>query len=177
MQDQADDALLARIAQGEQPAMRALYERYQTPLYRYIRTRLPDPHEAADALHDVMLDVWRKAGPYSGQPVKPWLYTIARNKAIDRLRKTQRDVPTEPDETIADDAPTPEELTAATQDASRVRRCLEGLKAAHRTVLQLAFYQQLSYAEIAEVEKVPLGTIKTRVHHAKQLMARCLTAL
>ncbi|MEM9248862.1 MAG: sigma-70 family RNA polymerase sigma factor [Pseudomonadota bacterium] len=170
-----DTELLAAIGTGDKAAMRVLYDRYQTVLYRFIRTRLRDPHEAADALQDVMLDVWRQAAAQQGRgSARGWLFAIARNKAIDRLRRTGRDVPTEPDETIPDESMNPEEVTAASQSAAMVRQCLDTLSAAHRLVLHLAFFQELTYPEIAELEDLAVGTVKTRVHHAKRLMARCL---
>ncbi|MEM7507104.1 MAG: sigma-70 family RNA polymerase sigma factor [Pseudomonadota bacterium] len=176
MTEDTDQSLLRRVAEGSEEAMRALYDRHQAGMYRFVRSRLNDPFEAADAVHDAMLDVWRKAGRYKPRAsVKSWMFTIARNKAIDQLRKTKRTVTADPDETVPDDALNPEQALAASQDATLVRWCLQGLSAAHRTVLQLAFFQELSYPEIAEVEDLPLGTVKTRVHHAKRLMIRCLS--
>ncbi|MEL6204862.1 MAG: sigma-70 family RNA polymerase sigma factor [Pseudomonadota bacterium] len=175
MQDIPDAELLSLIAGGDKTAMRILYDRHQAALYRYIRTRLSDPHEAADALHDAMLDIWRRAASHDGRgEVRGWMFTIARNKAVDRVRRSGRMVPSEPDETTPDDAPNPEQAAIAASDTARVRKCLETLSAAHRTVLHLAFFQELSYPEIAEAEGLALGTVKTRVHHAKRLMAHCL---
>ena len=122
-----------------------------------------------------MLDVWRAAGRFEGrsQP-RSRLLAIVRNKAVDHLRRTGRETPAEPDETIPDGAADPETVAANAQDARRVRACLSKLKDAHRSVLHLAFYEELTYGEIAEAEGVPLGTIKTRVFHPKKLLAHCL---
>jgi RNA polymerase sigma-70 factor (ECF subfamily) len=74
----------------------------------------------------------------------------------------------------ADTAPDPEAVALAASDAERVRSCLSKLKPAHLTVIRLAFYEDMTYAEIAEVEGAPEGTIKTRIFHAKKLLMRCL---
>ncbi len=175
MAEISDDILLQRVAGGDMAAMKALYTRHETAMYRFILTRLQDRFEAADALNEAMLDVWRSAGRFGGgSSVRTWMFSIARNKAVDRLRKTARLVTAEPDDSLPDDALNPEEAAAASSDAARVRACLDTLPDAHRAALNLAFYQDLSYPEIAGIEEVPVGTIKSRVHAAKKLMALCL---
>jgi RNA polymerase sigma-70 factor (ECF subfamily) len=81
----------------------------------------------------------------------------------------------EPDEALPDEAaPDPEAVAAAASDAARVRGCIQGLSEAHRSAIHLAFYQELPYGDIAEIEGVPVGTIKTRILHAKRLLMHCL---
>lgn len=93
------------------------------------------------------------------------------------MRRGARTVLAEPDDTVPDTAPDPEALAAAASDAARVRDCLDKLSDTHRSAIHLAFYQELPYAEIAAIEEVPVGTIKTRVMHAKRLLMQCLGAL
>ncbi|MEM1431227.1 MAG: RNA polymerase sigma factor [Pseudomonadota bacterium] len=175
MNDWDDKRLLSRIAAGDSPAMRVFYERHQSTLRGFLRTRGAAPDEAADVLHDAMLEVWRQAGRYRGaSSVRTWLFTIARNKFVDRVRRGERlsfveEVP-ETDEV----EPSPEAILAAAQDAARVRACLGGLKAAQRLVVRLAFFDGLSYDEISELEQIPAGTVKSRIFHAKQALLRCL---
>lgn len=170
-----DRILIARIANGDKAAMRRLYERHHDGLIRFIRIRSGDDALAADVMQDAMLDVWRMAGRYkSTASVKTWIFTIARNKMVDRLRRSARlQFTDELPETI-DDAPDPEAVTAAAQEASRLRACIEKLKDAQRSIVQLAFFEGLTYGEIAEIERIPQGTIKTRIFHAKQSLMRCL---
>lgn len=155
--------------------MRRLYERHYDALLSFIRVRSGDEALAADVVQDAMLDVWRTAARYKPTAsVKTWLFTIARNKMVDRMRASHRlhftdDVP----ETV-DNAPNPEAVVAASEDASRVKACLEKLKEAQRSIIQLAFFEGLTYGEIAEIEGIPAGTVKTRIFHAKQLLIRCL---
>lgn len=171
-----DDAeLIRRVGSGDKAAMKALYERHSTALFHFLRFRLGDAFEAADVMQEAFLEVWRNAGRFEGRSsAKTWIFGIARNKAIDRMRRGGRMVLGEPDQTIPDDAPSPETVMERASDAARVRACMEKLSDAHRSAMRLAFYEDLPYGEIAEIEEVPLGTIKTRIHHAKQLLKHCL---
>ncbi|WP_424927054.1 RNA polymerase sigma factor [Amaricoccus tamworthensis] len=174
---ETDRDLLSRIATGDRSAMRDLYERHNAPLYRFLLSRLSDRFEAADVMQETFIDVWRGAGRFEGRSsVTTWMFGIARNKSIDRMRRSGRVVVSEPDETMADDAPDPEAVAEAASDADRVRGCIEGLGAQHRAAVELAFFQDLAYREIADIEGVPVGTVKTRIASAKQLLKRCLAA-
>lgn len=156
-------------------AMRALYDRHAAGLRRFVERWIANKGDAADVVHDAMLDVWRTADKYTGRAsVKSWMFSIARNKAVDRNRKGGRLVYEEPDDQIPDDGATPEQVTQAFQDARRVRACVDGLSPAHKSAVQMAFYEDLTYQEIAEIEGKPVGTIKTRIMHAKKLLMRCL---
>ena len=104
------------------------------------------------------------------------MFSIARNKAIDRNRKGARTILDEPDTEVPDESPQPEEVLSAFQDAKRVRACIETLSPAHKSAIHLAFFEDLTYQEIAELEGRPVGTIKTRIMHAKKMMLRCLSS-
>jgi len=105
------------------------------------------PHEASDIVHETMLEVWRRADRFQGRSsLKSWMFSIARNKSIDKNRKLSR-------LSYTDDVPE---------------------MAAHRRMIHLAFYEDLSYREIAEIEGCPIGTVKTRILHAKKLLMRKL---
>lgn len=174
--DETDPALLLRVAKGDEGAMRLFYERHHDGAHRFVRSRLNDDGEvASDAVHEAMLEVWRRAASFDGRSnVRTWLFAIVRNKAIDRLRRERREVSAEPDGNVPDGSPDPETVTANAQDARRVRACMAALRPEHRTAIHLAFYEEMTHAEIAAVEGVPMGTIKSRVHHAKRLLAYCL---
>ena len=170
-----DAGLLARIGAGDKSAMKLLYEQHSDALFHFIRARLRDPFEAADVMQEVFLEIWRAAGRFEGRAtVKTWIFGIARNKSVDRLRRGARLVLAEPDASLPDEAPDPEAVAEAASDAARVRDCVGRLSDAHRSAIHLAFYQELSYGDIAEIEGVPVGTIKTRVLHAKRLLMHCL---
>ncbi len=174
-------AWLDAIAAGDEAAMRRFYETYAGAVYAFALRRLDEPAEAADLLHDVMLEVWRKAAGYQGRSrVRTWLLGIAHHRILDRLRALGRARRREDPE--ADAAAHPDErgntlaAVAGAGDARQVRRCLDGLPAIHRQVMHLAFYQELSYPEIAAVLGCPSGTVKTRMMHARRAMKRCLEA-
>lgn len=173
--DDEDRALITRISTGEKDAMRQLYERHHNALSGFIRARSVDPSIAADVVQDAMLEVWRSAAQFRGaSSVRTWIFTIGRNKLVDRTRRESRLSYTDDVPDIEDDAPNPEAVLASVQDAGRVRDCLATLKEVQRAVMRLAFFDGLSYAEIAELEGIPKGTVKTRVMHAKQALLRCL---
>lgn len=171
-----DKDLLLRISNGDQAAMRVLYDRHNEGLTRFASKWLADPFEASDIMHETMLEVWRSASKFGNKSsVKSWMFSIARNKSIDRNRKASRSVLQDADPEIPDESPTPHAIAEAFQDAQQVRACVETLSPAHQAVIHLAFFEDLSYREIAEIEDCPVGTIKTRMMHAKKLLLRCLS--
>jgi RNA polymerase sigma-70 factor (ECF subfamily) len=173
-----DASLISAIgARGDKAAMKALYERHSDALYRFLRARLGDPFEAADVMQETFLEIWRAAARFEGRSApRTWMFGIARNKAIDRMRRGAREVTSEPDDSAPDDAPNPEAVVAAASDAARVRECMGRLSDTHRSAIHLAFWRELPYGEIAEIEGVPVGTVKTRILHAKRLLMHCLAS-
>lgn len=167
--------LLRQMAKGDMTAFEAFYRQVERPLFRFIASRLNDPFQCADILHEVFLDVWAGAGRFEGRSsVKSWVFGIAFRKVIDHFRKqgrltTDEDLPEQ-----EDDSPDALTCIAATQEAAHVRACLEDLKPDHRTAIELTFFEDMGYREIAEALEVPEGTVKTRVFHAKKLLMHCL---
>lgn len=168
--------LISAIAAGDKAALAGLYREMERPLYRFIRSKMNDPHESADLLHDVFMEVWRVAGRFEGRSkVQTWIFGIAWRKVIDRHRKSARvEMPGETPEQV-DDSADGEAAVLAGQEAAHVRHCLGELKDEHRMAVSLAFYEDMGYAQIAEIAGVPEGTIKTRIFHAKKLLLRCLS--
>ncbi|MDE4174867.1 RNA polymerase sigma factor [Phaeobacter sp. PT47_59] len=171
-----DTTLLARVAQGDMVAMKALYMAHADAATRFVRARVRDDAEAADIVHDTMLSVWQGAAGFQGRAnVRSWILSIARNKVVDHIRKQSRMTFAAPDEDIPDGDPDPEAVLAASQDAARMRACVGALPERQRAVIHLAFFEDLPLSEVAEVEAVPVGTVKSRIHHAKQMLMRCLS--
>ncbi|MEM9750231.1 MAG: sigma-70 family RNA polymerase sigma factor [Pseudomonadota bacterium] len=174
--EKTDSELIAKVAAGDRGAMKEFYVRHSDAVYGFIRSRLADPMEASDVLHDTMLEVWRRADSFAARSsVRSWVFSIARNKAVDRLRQKSRTLLTDTDPDIEDDAPDPLSAAIAAQNAEKVRACVETLSDPHRAVVHLAFFEDLSYSEIADIEGCPVGTVKTRIYHAKKLLTRCLS--
>jgi RNA polymerase sigma-70 factor (ECF subfamily) len=167
-----DLELVDRIKQGDSSALDAIYERYSSPVYSLVSKILRNPEEAEDVALDVFWQVWRQADRYDPSRGAPpaWIFTVARSRAIDRLRARHR----REDRTISFDDPAanldPMDETAApdlvasfrqTRDA--VRAALTTLSAVQREAIELAFFKGLTHAEIARQLHQPLGTVKTRI--------------
>lgn len=169
------EELIRRTSQRDKAAFSALYRQLEGPLYRFIRSRLNDPFEAADLVHEVFLEVWNNAGRFEGRSsVKSWVFGIAYRKAMDVFRKSHRIDYSDDLPEVEDDSPSAEACVVAAQNDGHVRACIETLKPDHRAAIELAFFEDLSYKEISEIAAIPEGTVKTRVYHAKQLLMHCL---
>lgn len=176
MSETADDAaILQRIAGGEAAAVGDLYDRYASTLFPIALRILRDRSEAEDVLHDAFVSVNERAAQYAPErgSVIAWLVTLVRNLSIDRTRRRDRRgalrreiLPHEPAKPVDD----PETLTADAAERAKIRAALGELPDVQRQTLEIAFFEGLSYPEIAEREGVPLGTIKSRA-------ARALAAL
>jgi len=171
-----DEALMERVKRADKAGLRELYDRHSGPLTAFVARTLSDPVDAADIVHEAFISVWDGSAKFrENTSFRAWLYRIARNKAIDRLRKNKREVLSEPDDTVPDSDPDPAEIAEICEDRSRVRACLEKLSATHHRVVSLSFFEGMTYREIANVEDVSEGTIKSRIFHAKKLLMHCLT--
>ncbi len=176
--EETDEGLLARMAQGDEDALATFYRRHEAPLFRFILSRVNDSFEAGDLVIEVMHEAWRSAARFQGRSaVRSWLFGIARHKALDRVRSQSRHR-AEPLEE-GDEVPDINALDAmaSAENADAVRHCMEGLSEQHREVVHLAFYEDLSYSEIAQIADCPEGTVKTRIFHAKKALKACLAAI
>jgi len=166
----SDEALIRRIAAGDQSAMRALFARYRVALYRWLLRLVDDGALAEDLLSEVFLDVWRQAASFEARfSVSTWLLAIARYKALSaRRRRTDAEsdeptVATVPD--IADDP----EITLQKKDRDEaLRQSLHRLSLEHREVIDLAYYHSKSVREIAEIVGINEATVKTRMFYARR---------
>lgn len=169
--------LMRQIASGDKRAFAVLYRDLETPTLRFIRSRLNDPFEANDILHDVFMEVWRSAGKFEGRSmVRTWIFGIAYRKVIDSCRKRQRLETRSELPEVADPAESAETRVNAGQEAVHLRHCVDQLSTDQRLAISLAFYEDMTYDEIAEIADVPVGTIKSRVFHAKKNLLNCMTA-
>ena len=180
--------LLARSGLGDRAAFATLYERSSTHLLGVILRIQRDRAQAEDILQEVYVNVWRAARSFDAAQSQPltWLTSIARNRAIDSLRRTQTQPQLQtqfinPDnedsdvyDTVASDAPGPLDLLSRASDARALATCMEGLSAPQRQSVALAFFDGLSHAEVAENMAQPLGTVKSWVRRALQSLKNCL---
>ena len=166
-----DDAhLLQRIGQRDRPAFSQLYDRYSGILYSTILRVLNNPDEAADDLQEVFVQIWDKAGGYDPALGKPfnWALTLARNKAIDRLRSLRRrysfieEITNETEEENHAFATSPDDVFTHEQ-AALIRAAVATLPLEQRQAIEMAFLGGLTHDEIAAALNQPLGTIKARI--------------
>lgn len=175
-----DEVLLRRVATGDEHALGALYDRWSPLVFSLCVHILGDDDEAEEAVEETFWQAWRQAGRYdiARGAVSTWLTTIARTRALDRLRATRR----RKEEAMSDLSQTKrtmvEETARRGDDPARgaevaerralVRQALLALPTEQREVLELAYFRGLSQTEIAAHTGQPLGTIKTRVRLAME---------
>ncbi len=161
-------ALIGQIAAGNQAAIATFYDTTNRLAYGLILRVLSDASIAEEVLLDVYTQVWRQAAGYDAQRGSPlaWLTTIARSRAIDRLRSGWQDQKRkEPLDSVGNTpaaAASPEEATVASERQRFVRAALGSLSPEQREVIELAYFGGLSHSEIATRLNQPLGTVKTR---------------
>lgn len=168
---ESDSELLQRIAAGDAKAVGLLYDRYAPMMLPLALRIVRDRAEAEDVVHDAFVTVADRAGQYAAErgSVTAWLVTLVRNLSIDRTRRRDRRGAIARD-VIAHEPPAsardPERLTTEAAERAKIRKALDSLPEAQRQTLEVAFFEGLSYPEIAEREGVPLGTIKSRAARA-----------
>jgi len=164
--DATDADLLVRVAEGDRIAFDALYHRYVRSVYGIALRRLRDRQRAEDAVQETFTAVWRSAATYRPErgPAAPWLYAVARNAIVDRLR-ARNEPPSEPPD-LPSGEPGPADRAEASFVAWRVHRALEELPDKEREVVELAYWSGMSQSEVAEYLHIPLGTVKTRTRSA-----------
>jgi RNA polymerase sigma-70 factor (ECF subfamily) len=167
-----DHAALARMARGEGDAVAELYDRHARPIYSLALRILGDATEAEDIVQEVFSQAWKQATRYSASrgAVGAWLLTLARSRAIDRLRAKRARPGDVSDERVADQlvdaGPPADSLVLSSEQVARVRAALDELPLLQRAAIELAYYEGLTHAEIADRLEQPLGTVKTRIRLA-----------
>lgn len=173
-QEDSDLSLIQAIGDGDTVALQALYERHGAGILSFLIGRLDERHVAEEVLQDVMLAVWKSASTFRGDcKVTTWILTIANRLAINAFhRRKPHSYPL--NEAIISDngsVPAQAEKNLLYEQVDEVYR---GLPIKQREVVQLFFYHGLTQAETAQVLGVPEGTVKSRLHHARQTMRRLL---
>ncbi|MRG94099.1 sigma-70 family RNA polymerase sigma factor [Polyangium spumosum] len=173
--DALDARAMRRICDGDDDAIAEIYDRHASVAYGLALKIVRDALEAEDVVHDAFVAIVERADQYRAErgTVVAWLVTTVRNLALDRARRrtrraqiTEEELRHEPAEPVVD----PESTSVLDLERRAVRAALVGLPAAQRATLETAFFEGLSYPEIAERDGVPLGTVKSRA-------ARALSAL
>ena len=169
---------MSRIAQGDREALRALYAATAAKLFGVCLRILSDREESEDVLQEVYATIWRRADRFdpARASVTTWVSTIARNRAIDRLRARGPLAWAEPVEAleIADEAPGAERLLSAADDAARLDGCLGELDERTRAVIRTAFFEGVTYEALARRMDTPLGTVKSWIRRGLARLKGCL---
>jgi RNA polymerase sigma-70 factor (ECF subfamily) len=170
----SDGELIRRIGDGDGSAFELLYQRYARSVFGLALRRLGDRGRAEDAVQETFASIWRSARSYKPErgPGAPWLYTVARNAIVDRLRQRTEPATQVPDSPTAD--PGPEDRAETDWVAWRVHRALEELPDSERRVIELAYWGEMSQSEVSEFLGIPLGTVKTRTRSGLSRLADLL---
>ena len=177
--EEDDRELIRRVADKDRRAFETLYQRYGPRLQRYLSRLIQRPDVVEEALDDVMLVVWQNAARFNDRSrVSTWILGIAHHKALKaraRLAGRLSETPVS-DQQVAD-GEGPEDATMRGELVRLLAKGLEALSPEQRVVVELTFYQERSYHEIAEITRCPVNTVKTRMFHARKRLAPLLTAL
>lgn len=180
--DPTDWELIERVRRHDHAAMAKLYDRYARPVYSVALRVVREPRAAEDVVQDAFLTVWQRPDAYLPErgAFGPWIMRVARNRAIDLLRRGAREQ-FEPDddavgfvERLVDPDPEPGDQVWSETVASRVRAAIRDLAAPQREVIELAYFSGLTQSEMALRLDIPLGTVKTRVRTALRRLAEIL---
>jgi RNA polymerase sigma-70 factor (ECF subfamily) len=190
--EQSDEQLMSRYReQAQTEDFNELVRRYERELYRYLARYVGDRALADDVFQNTFLQLHLKRGLYEdGRPLRPWLYAIATHQAVDALRKVGRHPTISLDQRIegsdsdpgalidllTGDEPGPLAEMQSEERREWVREGIARLPEGLRQTLILAYYQDLKYREIAEILKIPVGTVKSRLHAAVAKLAEMARA-
>lgn len=165
----AHDRLIEAVAlRRDREAFSRLFDYYAPRLKAYLMKSGAPAGAAEDFAQDAMLTVWRKAELFDARKARAatWIFTIARNRRLDALRRERRPLPAPEIELDAEAPDRPDRLLDAAEDADRVRDALMRLKPEQAQVLRLAFFMDHPHSEIARRLDLPLGTVKSRIRTA-----------
>ncbi len=183
----SDSELLQQFLDGDSEAFSALVERYQHNLYSFLVRFVGDAALAEDVFQETFLQVYQSAPMFDmTRKLRPWLFTVAANKARDALRSRKRrsaapldavvggstDAKTTYATLIPSEIPSPDEISMNLEMRENVKAIIDQLPENYRIVLILSYFEEIPHKEIAEILSVPVGTVKSRLHGALGLFAQ-----
>lgn len=181
MQPPIDDTLarqlLQRCASRDERALVELHRLLARRIHAFAWQRLRNDEGAQTVVVDTLHEVWKSAARFRGESlVTTWVLGIARYKSLEQGRQQSPDADDIDDHTdsLAAEVDDGETTLSRWQEADQVRRCLQQLTPAHRECMQLVYYEGLGLADVAQVQQVPEGTVKTRLFHARRQMRSCV---
>lgn len=177
MTQSVDDLdLIRRMQAGDDDAVRDLYAQYGQRLHAYALRLTNDPATAEDVTQNTLVTAWRTARTFRSEGrLIAWLLGIVHHTAMKAIRNKAKYLDDVVEEIVSEDQPSPEEQAQVKEEKRWVRQGIQSLSSEHRAVLELVFYQELSLNETAQVLKVPIGTVKSRLSYARTHLRGVLT--
>jgi RNA polymerase sigma-70 factor (ECF subfamily) len=173
----SDQALICAVAAGSQGAMRTLFLRHHTRVFRFLARMVHDEALAEDLTSEVFLGMWRQAARFEGRSsVTTWMLGIARHKALTALEARPLCHDDEVMLGVVDPRPGPAGELEARDDHVLLRRCVAALSREHQQIIDLAYFREKSMKEIATLLGIRLNTVKTRMFHARKRLAALVAA-
>ena len=168
--DNEDAQIVSQILSGKTSEYRRVVDRYQQPIFRFVYNLIGDRHDAEDITQDVFVAAFDHVRSFDARRASllTWLFTIARNRAVNHCKR--RRLPQAGAEDRSVESHTPIDDLARQEFWRLMDEALKALPIEQKTAFVLAEIEQLSYAEIASIEGTTLGTVKSRIHRAKQAL-------
>ena len=170
-----DAALLAAVGRGDRAAFERLYRKYHPRLARFVANLNRRPSLVQEVVNDTMMVVWKRSDSFRGESqFSTWLFGIAYRKAMKAHRREDQPI----EDASVDERPSPDGGPDQAMGRSRSReillRALDELSPEHRAVIDLTYFQEIGYQEIAEIMACPIDTVKTRMFYARRRLRRSL---
>jgi len=173
---EAEMALFARVVGGDRAAFEELYRLYHPRLTRFLLNLIRRPTLVEEVLDDTMMVVWNRADSFNGaSKLSTWVFAIAYRKAMRGLKRQDEAVEDKDADNRVSDAASPEEESSRQRINSLLMRAMNDLSPAHRAVVDLTYFHDLGYREIATILECPVDTVKTRMFHARRHLRRRLS--
>jgi RNA polymerase sigma factor (sigma-70 family) len=168
--------LIRRVAGGDRRAFEDLYRLYHPRLARFLSSLLRKPEVIDEVLNDTLLAVWRRPDSFNGgSKLSTWIFAIAYRKALRARSRLDEPVDGEGAESHASDEDGPEQQLGHRQLHEVLRSAMQSLSPDHRAAVDLTYFYELGYKEIAEIMDCPVDTVKTRVFHARRILRSALS--
>jgi RNA polymerase sigma factor (sigma-70 family) len=172
---QAELRLLALVRTGDVAAFEELYRLYHPRLTRFLLRFIRRPQLAEEVLNDTLMVVWERADSFHGaSKLSTWIFGIAYRKAMKGLHRQDEPVEDRDLDLLASDADSPEDALGQSKAQVLLKLAMNELSADHRMVLDLTYYHEMGYREIAEIMDCPVDTVKTRMFHARRHLKKRL---
>jgi RNA polymerase sigma factor (sigma-70 family) len=171
----SDQRLISLVRERDPGAFEELYRKYQTRLSRFLANVVRQPQIVEEVLDDTLMVVWERARDFKGESkLSTWNFAIAYRKAMKALRRYDAPLEDHEADSRVSAEPSPEEAFGHARLQGVLRAAMANLSSDHRAVVELTYFQDLSYREIAEIMECPVDTVKTRMFYARRQLKRCL---